>query len=392
MTIEFPRSFIFGTSTSAYQIETGLNHDWIGVKSRDGHTFGRTTDHESRMLEDVDIIASVAPWYRMSLQWSKLQRSPYAALDPVAKEEYHVLFRELQTKGVNVMMVLFHWANPLWFNDRGGWCSRESVPMFLDYATKVIEEFGKYVSYWNTLNEPNLYATLGFLAGEFPPYGKNLFKALDVTRNLSTVHQSLYTDLHNNYPQAPVGISLNCATFAHENSVGRGISKLADYWYLEYLPSFFEASDFTGVSYYARLSFDPRPLTALDHSRLLRRKGRHHDDIWEYYPDGLAENVRRFSTRYKKPVIITENGYCSANDEERIAAIKDYMVVLDGLLKDGIDIRGYFHWSTWDNFEWNLGPTYRFGLYSCDPITAERRKKPSADVYAKLAYDKVIEV
>src|SRR5690606_3905021 len=103
MNLNFPSSFVFGTSTSAYQIETAFQHDWQGIKSKDGYTFNKTTDHEKRFLEDADIISSLAPNYRMSLMWSKLQRSPYAPLNSETTAEYHVLLRALKERKVKIM-------------------------------------------------------------------------------------------------------------------------------------------------------------------------------------------------------------------------------------------------------------------------------------------------
>src|SRR5690349_10008373 len=115
MRITFPEHFFFGTSTAATQIETACDHDWQGFKARDGYVFDRTTDHELRIDEDVQIISSLAPNYRMSLQWSKLQREPNGQFDPAVVQHYHSFLQQLKTKGVNIMMVLHHFTNPKWF-------------------------------------------------------------------------------------------------------------------------------------------------------------------------------------------------------------------------------------------------------------------------------------
>jgi beta-glucosidase/6-phospho-beta-glucosidase/beta-galactosidase len=116
-----PENFVFGTSTAAAQIETAYEHDWQGVKARNGSVFERTTDHEKRFKEDAEIIASLAPNYRLSLMWSKLQRSPYGQLDAPTLKEYRHFIADLKGKGVNIMMVLHHFTNPLWFSKAGGW-------------------------------------------------------------------------------------------------------------------------------------------------------------------------------------------------------------------------------------------------------------------------------
>ena len=115
--LDFPKNFIFGTSTSAYQIETAYAHDWKGVKAKDGNTFERTTDHELRVDDDVEIIASLAPSYRMSLAWDKLQHAPFARLDTDSVAFYHSLLQKLKSKNVSLMMVIHHFVNPKWFAD-----------------------------------------------------------------------------------------------------------------------------------------------------------------------------------------------------------------------------------------------------------------------------------
>src|SRR5437868_3755183 len=108
MKINFPKEFVFGTSTAAYQIETAFEHDWVGVKSKDGYVFNRTSDHEKKFKEDAEIIAYCAPYYRMSLMWSKLQRAPYAEFDIETVNEYKGFIGDLKARGVKIMMVLHH--------------------------------------------------------------------------------------------------------------------------------------------------------------------------------------------------------------------------------------------------------------------------------------------
>jgi beta-glucosidase len=391
MNLVFPRHFEFGTSTAAYQIETGVEHDWCGVRARDGNVFGCTTDHETRYADDVNIIASLAPHYRMSLMWSRLQRAPRAAFDRETTAEYHTLLRLLTSRGVSIMMVLHHFANASWFTREGGWEKESNISLWTDFAQKLVDEFGPYVSRWNTFNEPNLYVSMGWCAGEFPPFKKNMITARKVIKNIAKAHNIVYDYIHSKYPHASVGISHNCTVFAAENVLGELPSKFADWWYMEFLPGHFTRTDFFGMSYYARIGFDPAPITFLTSPGKIRKLKKEHDDMWEYYPLGLGECLERYWKKYHKPIIITENGICSSNDNLRIRAIKEYMTVIHRALSNGVDIRGYYHWSSWDNFEWSLGPTFRFGLYACDLNTKERTKKPSADIYSALAHSRSID-
>ena len=161
---------------------------------------------------------------------------------------------------------------------------------------------------------------------------------------------------------------------------------------MSYAEDLFRNTDFFGMSYYGRIGFDPLPVTRITTPQKLQKNGKAFDDMWEYAPSGLYENIMRFWKKYKKPIYITENGICTADDTKRVSAIRDYMKALSQSISDGADVRAYYHWTAWDNFEWSLGPTYNFGLYSVDPVTMERKKKASADLFASIAFTGEIEL
>lgn len=388
MKLQFPDHFRFGTSTSAVQIETAMDHDWQGFIALDDSIFTTTTDHEVHWQKDVEIISSLAPNYRMSFMWSRLQQAPFATLDPDAVNHYRSLLIQLQQRGVDIMLVLHHFANPVWFSEQGGWANKQSVAWWLDYVKKVIQEFSEFVTLWNTFNEPNLYISLSSLAGLFPPQKTNPVYAWRVLNNISDAHQRAYEMLNTLSPGKPVGISHNASLLEGDNFLGVLPAKITDWWYMHFIPGWFESCDFFGLSYYSRIGYDPFPVTFLNTPEKIIKKGKAHDDMWEYYPEGLGICIDRYWKRFRKPIIITENGMSTNDDNQRIKSIYDYLGIIHDRIEKGIDIRGYYHWSTWDNFEWNLGPSYRFGLYSCDPVTKERFKRPSADVYSSLAYSK----
>ena len=178
--LSFPKNFIWGTSTASYQIETAFEHDWKGVVAKDGFIFDRTADHEKRFKEDADLILNCSNGYRMSMQWSKLQRAPYAPFHQETVDEYIQFIEQLKSKGCHVMLVLHHFTDPLWFVKEGKWDTEKHIDMFLDYVTKFVDVFGKYADTWNTFNEPNVFVSNGWVMGEFPPFKKNLFKATSV--------------------------------------------------------------------------------------------------------------------------------------------------------------------------------------------------------------------
>ena len=388
----FPDDFIFGTSTSSSQIETAFDHDWLNVRSRDGNNFSRTTDHEIRMREDAKIIASLAPHYRMSLAWSKLQRRPYERFDPATVRQYLDFLNELRERSVGIMMVIHHFANPQWFAKSGGWEKESNIGAWVNFGEQLVETFGTFVSLWNTFNEPNLYTAMAYVTGEFPPFRKDIIKANRVIRNMARAHDIMYNVIKAKDPGKPVGISHNCAVLQGDNLLGSIPAKIVDWCYMVYSEGLFSNADFFGMSYYARVGFDPWPVTYLTSPEKFNRQGRPHDDLWEYYPVGLEENIMRFWNKYRKPIYITENGICTRDDSRRVLAIMDYMKAIRSAMLKGADVKGYYHWTAWDNFEWSLGPSFQFGLYSVDPESMERRKKASADFYAKLAFTRQLEL
>ncbi len=392
MKLQFPDHFRFGTSTSAAQIETAIDHDWQGFIALDHSIFNETTDHEIHWQNDVEIISSLAPNYQMSFMWSRLQRAPFAALDSKAVNHYRDLLIQLKLRGVDIMLVLHHFANPVWFSQQGGWANKQSVAWWLDYVKKVIHEFGEFVTLWNTFNEPNLYISLSSLAGIFPPQKTNPVYAWRMLNHISTAHQRAYEMLNTLSPGKPVGISHNASILEGDNLLGVLPAKITDWWYMHFIPGWFESCDFFGLSYYSRIGYDPFPVTFLNTPEKIIKKNKAHDDMWEYYPEGLGKCIDRYWKRFRKPIIITENGMSTNDDNQRIKSMHDYFKIIHNQIEKGIDIRGYYHWSTWDNFEWNLGPSQRFGLYACDSQTKERSKRPSADVYSSLAYSKNLEI
>jgi beta-glucosidase len=383
--LTFPKDFLWGTSTSAFQIETAVYSDWKGLKAPDGTVLERTIDHEKHRQEDAKIISSLGNSYRCSLDWSRLQRGPMQPLEAAVVDEYRNFLGELNDSNVKVMLVLHHFANPDWFASQGGWKSPSAVEHFNDYAKKMVESFGDLVSLWNTINEPTVYVTSAYIAGFFPPHKHNPIAAKKVLENMKRAHQAAYRTIKEKNPESPVGISDNTMVFKGENILGKVPARVSEKIYLDYVPDQFKEVDFIGLSYYGRVCFDPNLIMKINRPGKLDKMGRPHDDMWEYYPEGLKETLLRFHKRYGKPVIMTENGCCTNDDNLRIKFIKDHLRYAHEAIQEGVDLKGYYHWSTFDNWELQLGRKYRFGLVDVNPETLERTPKPSAAFYAGIA-------
>lgn len=386
MALTFPDGFLWGTSTAAAQIETAFDHQWKGVVCRTGQALQRTTDHERRRAGDLEIICGLGNAYRMSVDWSKLQRAPYAELDPETVAEYAAFMEALQARGMHVQFVLHHFAEPRWFADRGSFETAEGAAAFVDFARKAADAFGRYAASFNTFNEPGGYLMMGWTLGWFPPYKKNFFRMLRALKHMAGAHETVYRLLKEAYPDKPVGISKHTMRYEREQLLGWVAERFTNGFYLGTITDrFHRLADFVGMSYYGRVPLDPMPVSEIDTPGRLARRGARHDKMWEYHPEGIAVIARRFHERYGLPIWITENGLCTDDDAFRVASIRDYLTALHGLIASGVPVEAYFHWCTWDNWEWFLGPSYRFGLYHTDFDTMERTPKGSAAFYADIA-------
>lgn len=392
MKLTFPEGFIWGTSTAAAQIETAVNHNWVGLQSKDGYTFKRTADHELRRDEDVEYIAQLGQAYRMSAAWWRLQEAPFAPFNIEVVNEYRSFMGKLKARNMYIMFVLHHFTNPIWFENEGSWENPMVVPMFIDYVKKVVKHFGDLIDNWNTFNEPAVYLVNSRLMGSFPPKKKNIFHLWKALKNMSNAHKKSVKVLKNHNTNIPIGISKNTVIYKAQNVLGVIPAYLIDKLFMEIIADHFvEGCDYWGMSYYAKIRLGPNPISEVHSPGKLDKMGIKHDKMWEYYPKGMQESMERYHKRYGLPFIITENGICTDDCQERISSINDYLGLLHQSIQNGIEVLGYFHWTTMDNFEWDLGPTYRFGLVHVNFETGDRQMKESGKYYQQVVTQNGIE-
>ncbi len=390
--LNFPKDFIWGTSTAAAQIETASDHIWNGVEAIDGSLLKETIGHERQRSEDADLIKNLGSIYRAGVDWARLQKAPYEQFQQEVIKEYQDFFQKLNDQGQSILFVLHHFTHPNWFEKLGGFTNKKNIPIFLNYAEQCIEHFGAYTSNWNTFNEPNVFVMNGYLLGNFPPFKKNYILANKVLSVMGQAHDLAYDLLKKKEGDKPVGISYNTAVFRGLNGLGKIAAGLTDWWFNKKAATYFEKSDYWGISYYALVLFDPFPITEPDRPGKLAELGYKHDKMWAYYPQGLSEILMHFHNKYKKPILITENGICSDDPLARIESMKDYLNECHTVISKGVNLIGYIHWSTFDNFEWHLGNTYQFGLISVDMDSKKRTVTPAAKFYKEVCKNNSIEI
>ena len=383
-TLKFPKGFLWGASTAAYQVEGGIeNCDW----SKD-FPAGRACDQYNRYEEDFDLIKKLNQnVHRFSIEWSRIEPEQ-GRFDQKEIEHYRKVLLALKSRGIKTMVTLHHFANPLWLARIGGWSNSKVVFYFSRFSERVFNEYQDLVDFWITINEPQAYVGEAYIMGRRPPKKKNPFLALRVFKNQTLAHKKVYEIFHKISGQkiVRIGIAKNNSFFepANPRSILDKFSvKVARYfWNSYFLKKIKNHLDFIGLNYYFR--------NKVKFPWLVRNENKVVSDMgWEIYPEGIYHAVKELKD-YQKPIYITENGLADAKDEKRKDFIKGHLFWLHNAIKEGLDIRGYLHWSLIDNFEWDKGFWPRFGLIEMDYKTMGRKPRPSAFYYANICKENAL--
>ena len=389
--IKFPKGFLWGAATSAHQVEGGLVNDWsewekgiaedLAKKSEKywqpwqkekfpemlqsrNYISGRAADHYHGFESDFDIAKELNhSAHRLSIEWSRIEPKE-GKFDQKAIDHYREVLAALRKRGLEPFVTLYRWPLPLWFSEKGGWLNPKAVEYFDRYVKIISENLFDYVNFWITINEPNIYSGASYLKGQWPPQEKSIFKYLRVLNVLAKAHKLAYNSLKLIDIGCQVGISKNNVYFENIPFIkyfynNRFLNKIRNY------------QDFIGLNYYFHCKFPKNKNVSVT------------DMGWEIYPEGIYHILKDLK-KYGKPIYITENGLADRDDEKREKFIKDHLIWIHKAIQEGIDVRGYFHWSLLDNFEWDKGFWPRFGLVEVDFKKFKRKIRKSAFEYAKI--------
>ncbi|OGM98994.1 MAG: hypothetical protein A2915_03470 [Candidatus Yanofskybacteria bacterium RIFCSPLOWO2_01_FULL_41_34] len=391
--MQFPEGFKWGSTTSAHQIEGDNYNDWSEWEKSRPPEFrsGKACDSYNRYEEDFDIAKSLNQnIHRFSIEWSRIEPKE-GIFDHEAMHHYVNVVKALKERGIEPMITLWHFTNPVWFAEKGGFLNIDSPTIFTRYVKYVVDNLKDRVGLWITFNEPWIYAGGSYLKGQWPPQKHNIFKAIKVRNNIVRSHTLAYQEIKRVYDVSPKnqglydstshnieplvgGVENNLHIMSHP--VFKGIVKFLDqfvnlYFWNKTLPY----QDFIGLNYYTTVR--------LPGTRELRRVDFVSEMNWDVYPKGIYHRLMELK-KYKKPIFITENGVADSKDERRGKFIKEHLKWVWQAIHDGVDIRGYLYWSLLDNFEWAYGFRPRFGLVEIDYATFARKIRPSAFEYAKI--------
>lgn len=385
--VVFPEGFLWGASTSAHQVEGGnSNNDWWAWEQagRAKEPSGTAADSWNRYGDDLDIAESMGlTAVRLSVEWSRIEPEP-GRFSEEAVAHYAEVLADAKARGLQTMLVLWHFTSPAWLAERGGWTWCEAPVRFADYAAFVASRVGHLVDHWVTVNEANTYVWRGYIRGDWPPGRTSAWPAgYTCYRRLAQAHRLARQRIRAAIGEGtPVGLA-HVMAWPHPAEHGGGFSTpmialwnlLANDLFLDMVAS---DLDWLGVQYY-------HDSPAKTFSIANEDGGSPRTDLgWRIVPKGLYEVVMRASRRYRVPIIVTENGLADALDVQRGRFIVDHLAWLAKAIEDGADVRGYLHWSLIDNFEWGEGFGPRFGLCEVDYRTLERHLRPSGALFGRI--------
>lgn len=394
--LKFPGGFIWGVSTSAYQVEGGNKNDWtewektklriknLELKGLNSNDFicGKACDSYNKYEEDLELIKELnCGGFRLGIEWARIE--PEEGKWNMAEiEHYRRLISSVKNKGIKTVLTVWHWTNPIWVARQGGWTNKKTVGDYLRFAELIARELGSLVDFWITLNEPMAHVGFGYIRGNFPPAKKfHFFSAIKVFFNLARAHNLAYKKIHAILPDAKVSFTSLTDYFEPANKFNP-LDKLANaaaryLHHRAFLNRVKNHLDFVAFDYYFHNRISCLPPFKVNKNKEVNDMG------WEIYPEGIYY-VIKYLSKFKKPIYVMENGIADEDDDQRPEFIKDHLRYIHKAITEGADMRGYFYWSLLDNFEWAHGFGPKFGLYSVDRNTFKRTPRPSARVYAEI--------
>lgn len=405
----FPKNFFWGASTASHQVEGGTVNQWsvwelenakelaqtahqrlswlpnweeVKSNAEDPHNYvsGRGVDHYKLYEKDFDIVNKLnMNAFRFGIEWSRIEPEE-GVWDEKEIKHYKKYISELRKRNIEPFLNIWHWTYPVWFSEKGGFKKKSNISYFERFVRKVSEEFCEEITYLITLNEPNVYSSFSYATGEWPPQEKSWRTTTIVYINLVIAHRRSYKILKSVKPSLQIGVAAQLANIQakrpHSFIDSVSTKWMRYFWNWWFLYRIKNQQDFIGFNYYftdyyTGLAKRENPKVPLN------------DLGWYMEPEGLYPLLIRLWSRYQKPIFITENGLADESDKFRRWWIEETIVAMERAISEGVDIKGYFHWSLLDNFEWKYGWWPKFGLVEVDRKTMSRKIRPSAKWFAE---------
>jgi beta-glucosidase len=388
-TRSFPEGFRWGTATAAHQVEgANTNNDWWAWEHRPGtvcaESSGDACDQWHRYPQDIELLATLGfDNYRFSIEWSRIEPAD-GEFSSVALDHYRAVCATCLEHGVQPVVTFHHFTTPHWLAARGGWAQPSTADAFARFCARAGNHLGDLVGRACTLNEPNIVAFMGYGMGLFPPGETDLERVVAVEEVFLDAHRKAADALKSGPGDFPVGLTLAMSDYqAHpaDDPAAVAAKQAAEELMEDRFLVAARGDDFLGVQTYSRTRFGPGGMLGPEEGvEVVDHMG------YEFWPEALEATLRRaWRVTEGTPLLVTENGLSSDDDDRRIAYVGRALTGVLDCLADGIDVRGYTYWSLLDNFEWVFGYAPTFGLVDVDRVTLERTVKPSARWLGEIA-------
>ena len=394
---DFPEDFLWGAATAAHQVE-GDNHnsDWWryehAANSAARESSGDAIDHFHRYREDFELLAGMGHTaHRLSVEWARIEPAP-GEFSRAAIGHYRSVLEALRATGMTSFVTLHHFTLPAWFAEQGGWLAPDALERFDRYTRHVMRELGHLMDFTCTINEPQMLALHGYLEGYFPPAVTNPTLWKRVGRVLLDAHRVAVRVVRAESDSSPgLVVQLPLLEAARDDAAANAFlaemtAEITDL-YLDGLTDDEDAGDWLGVQYYRKNWVDPALRTLFQRPPAgtpITQMG------WAVYPDGLRQVLAR-AAQTGLPLYVTENGIATEDDAERVDYLEGHLRAVARARREGLDVRGYIHWSAFDNFEWAEGYRPKFGLIAVDRDDDFRRiPKLSAEAFSRVIRSGVI--
>ncbi len=423
----FDKDFFIGAATAAHQVEGNNIHSDYWVQEHMVHTdflepSGDAVDHYHRYEEDIRLMAQAGlNAYRFSIEWARIEPEE-GQFDETEIDHYRDVITVCRKNGLEPVVTLHHFTSPKWLISKGGWESDETPGYFARYTRYVTERLGDDLRYVCTINEANMGIQVAAIAKRYMQQmmtkmqaGKAKDTTVQMGLNLEKMmanqkaaeaermelfgvpktecftsprtphgdeivmeaHKAARAVIRELAPHIQVGLTLSLHDI---QALPGGEEKAAKEWdeeFLHYLPAI-EDDDFLGVQNYTRTRIDASgTLPAPEGAELTQMD-------YEFYPEALANVIRRVAKDFRKDLLVTENGIATADDTRRMAFIQTALSGVKSCLEEGLPVKGYFYWSLLDNFEWQKGYSMTFGLVAVDRTTQTRHPKESLNCLGSL--------
>jgi len=382
--IRFPEGFRWGTATAAHQIEGGnVNNDWWALEHDPSsgcvEPSGDACDSYHRYPEDIAQVAGLGlDFYRFSLEWSRIEPAQ-GEFSQAALDHYRRMLSCCREHGVEPMVTFHHFTHPRWLAAQGTWEAPDAPDLFARFCERSTAALGDLIGMAGTLNEPNVVASMGWRHGVFPPQVRDRDRRHAVNDALVSAHRKAVDAIRSGPGDFPVGLTLSMTDYQLQPGGEAWLERLrrpAEDVFLEGTTG----DDFVGVQTYTRVRIGPDGSLPAEEGIPVTQMG------YEFYPEALEGTIRRaWDKTGGLPVLVTENGIGTDDDQARIEYVTRALAGVRRCLDDGIDVRAYTYWSLLDNFEWVLGYGPTFGLTAVDRVTFERTPKPSAAWFGGVA-------